>query len=48
MNKTLLCTDCGAPFTVGEFSLLMKCENCLDRDISYRERGEREEQHDAS
>lgn len=41
-RKTLICKDCGAPFTVGEFSLLTKCEHCLDRDQSYRERAEQD------
>lgn len=43
-KKTLVCKDCGVPFTVGEFSLLTKCEACLDRDQSYRERGIQEDQ----
>lgn len=42
-EKTLVCPDCGASFKVGEFSLLKKCENCLDRDQCYRERGIQEE-----
>lgn len=40
---TRVCIDCGIVFETNALSNLRKCEACLDRDQSYRERGEREE-----
>ena len=43
MRVAVICVDCSVPFMKEDTSPTMKCENCRDRDQSYRERGEREQ-----
>lgn len=51
MNKTLICVDCGIPFTKSELSTAKKCEFCRDRDQCYCNRAiqnELEDDHEAA